>query len=1041
MPDFHILIPEATRNLITNPSFENNTNGWVPEWDQEATFEDQELTPNPTGFDSTAGVGANLDVNNAAAIRGNFGLEVTLAGVGSESYGILSDPNNETLFTVEFFLDLNSLVMANTDVFAIMQPFTVAPAQFGSITLLYTLAAGYQLQNIINLDVGNDFGPLVPITDEPHLIRWEFRASSAPLANDGFSRMYVDGILVSNLTGEDTDTRSLDSLRIGAPGGIDAGTAGTIYFDNIRWLSGLQPLLGSSIERTLERARFGRYSTRVYTDGHTLNEGVYSRVDTTNINELVTASAYVRGEGKLRIRIFDGLTGAESISKPLTINDNRWHRLEIRGRAVGGDDLRVYIETAETAQELIFYVDGVQLEEQEEATTYCDGEQQGCRWNGIFHASISERNAEEMSGGIWFPIREEGCTPDIYVTVISGFGVPPITLNRQRTASTPGSVFDSLKVEERTMQLIIWVKDEDVKKTRGLVLERLHELRQNLIDLVKPDISPDTEPFMLRYTDNGKSLTIRCRYNAGLEFDGDIRNKFTNTIPLRLLALDPYWEEDNQEVAVLDSENPLTDVYVLTGRINGAWQSIAQGFGDAGGQAEIVEVISEDANGRIYIGGLLGLDGDGNLLRNIVYLNDDYSQMIEPANGLNDRVLDIKAHPNGLVYICGRFTADGVGAPFNYIVEYDPATDAFAALGAGLNTWGEEIAISPNGDVIVAGRFTTAGGVAADYVAKWDGLAWSPVGDPVGDLALIAGSRGASIIIRDNDEIYVGGRFVTATDQLFNLLFDGTTWTELGDSGAAQNLQPTIKMIFDSDGTILMTFSDPIAVHRWNGSSYSALGAGLARTGGVTPIMASIGVDPDGLVYAAGVFSESGDVELNRSIAIFNSSIWSNFDFDFTAANLFAGQSVLARSNGDIWLGMSTELGGAPPINAVGSGFTDVKNISTADVFPIITIIGSGRMLWIENQTTGQRIYMDFQVFDDEIIELDFRNNTLVVTSNYRGSVPDAVLPNSDNLFLSAGKLNAPRENKIAVLMVDEVDPTFQIRYVPVHWSIDATAS
>jgi len=646
-----------------------------------------------------------------------------------------------------------------------------------------------------------------------------------------------------------------------------------------------------------------------------------------------------------------------------------------------------------------------------------------------------------MSGGIWTPIREEGCDPDIYVTVIGGFGVPPITLNRQRTASTPGSVFDSLKVEERSMQLIIWVKDEDVKKTRGLILERLHELRQTLIDLVKPDISPNTEPFMLRYTDNEKSLTIRCRYDAGLEFDGDIRNKFTNTIPLRLLALDPYWEEDNQEVALLDTENPLTDVYVLAARIDNEWQSVAQGFGDAGGQAEIVEVISEDANGRIYIGGLLGLDGDGNLLRNIVYLNDDYSQMIEPANGLNDRVLDIKAHPNGMVYICGRFTADGIGAPFNYIVEYDPSTDTFAALGAGLNTWGEEIAIAPNGDVIVAGRFTTAGGIAAPYVARWDGLMWSPVGDIVGDLGLLAGSRGASIIIRDNDEIYVGGRFVTA-DQLANLLFDGTTWTELGDSGVAQNLQPTLKMIFDSDGTILTTFSDPIAVHRWNGSSYSALGdLGFGEKPLGSPLMANIGVDPDGFVYATGIFNESGDVELNRSIAIFNGSIWSNFDFDFTAAALFGGQAVLARNNGDIWLGMSTELGGAPPINAVGSGLTEVENISTADVFPIITITGSGRMMWIENQTTGQRIYMDFEIFEDEIVELDFRNNTLVVTSNYRGSVPDAVLPNSDNFFLSAGNLNAPRTNKIAILMVDEVDPTIQIRYVPVHWSFDATAS
>jgi hypothetical protein len=71
MAELQILIPEATRNLIKNPAFRTNNSGWVPYWDQQATFEGNEFTPNPTGFDSVVGIG--LEINNDAAIRDELG--------------------------------------------------------------------------------------------------------------------------------------------------------------------------------------------------------------------------------------------------------------------------------------------------------------------------------------------------------------------------------------------------------------------------------------------------------------------------------------------------------------------------------------------------------------------------------------------------------------------------------------------------------------------------------------------------------------------------------------------------------------------------------------------------------------------------------------------------------------------------------------------------------------------------------------------------------------------------------------------------------
>lgn len=966
-----------------------------------------------------------------AAMDGSYGVAIPVSDTTNRN-GSLNDPNDETRMTVEFKFNVNDLIMANADEFALMTAVGSGPAATFRVELLNN---GGQLQ--LRYQYWTDAPALVNLVDvninsnQIYKVRIVWAASSG--ANDGFIRAYLDDVFQNEASSIDNDLFDVDQIDSGAVTDLDVGTIGLFYMDTIRWANEILDvdLSLATMARVNTRARFGRFSAEIVTDGEVLNEGVYFRADTTNINELVTASAYVRGEGKLRIRIFDGLTGAESISKPLTINDNRWHRIEIRGRAVGGDDLRVYIETAETAQELIFYIDGVQLEEQEQATTYCDGEQQGCRWNGVSHASISERNAEEMSGGIWFPIREEGCSPDIYVTVISGFGVPPITLNRQRTASTPGSVFDSLKVEERTMQLIIWVKDEDVKKTRGLVLERLHELRQTLIDLVKPDISPNTEPFMLRYTDNGKSLTIRCRYNAGLEFDGDIRNKFTNTIPLRLLALDPYWEEDNQEVALLDTENDLGRNHPLLARRDGEWEVP---FPDQVGRFSVYYDMAEDPNGRIYLTGYTEDAFGVPSVRYFGYTDDNFENIIEANGGIQHEALAVATHPNGMVYVGGTFLGDVAGNPFDRILEYNPATDTFAAMAGGVDDGAvADIFVASNGWIYIVGDFTIVNGAPANFIAYWDGGLWHTVGDIQAEIGGITNLL--ELVVVSQDEIYaVGDNTIDA--MLF--YWDGSDWFVLHTDTTTPDVSPggSDTIIRREDGVIIYTShkrDDSGAVFEWNGSAFSQIGEDFLDQGGaVTVFFQAIAIDLDGNILVAGRFDENGGNEFFR-IAIWNGSVWHRFDINLNTGNIL--QDILVTRNGDIWFGTNTN---DPPTEA--AAITFIENISTTDVFPIFDVTGTGTILWLENQTTGQRIYLNYTIQADEILTLDFREG-LRVTSNYRGSVPNAVLPNSDDFFLAAGKLNIPKENKISALMIDEVDPVIQLRYVPIHWSIDATAS
>ena len=70
------------------------------------------------------------------------------------------------------------------------------------------------------------------ITDWPHYLEIDWKASTAVGANNGGLTFWIDGVQKANLTGIDNDTRKIDQARLGAVNGIDSGTRGTYYFDD-----------------------------------------------------------------------------------------------------------------------------------------------------------------------------------------------------------------------------------------------------------------------------------------------------------------------------------------------------------------------------------------------------------------------------------------------------------------------------------------------------------------------------------------------------------------------------------------------------------------------------------------------------------------------------------------------------------------------------------------------------------------------------------------------------------------------------------------
>ena len=350
-----------------------------------------------------------------------------------------------------------------------------------------------------------------------------------------------------------------------------------IRYDTTGWNA-----VGSVLSRTFDQARFGISSLKIVTSGVTIIEGAYYRVNYLNgTNDVITVSAYVRGTGHVRIRLSDEDAGKEWSSKTETLRDDRWTRISVIGRCSGGNDIRLYVETsADKARAVTFYVDGSQMEIKPYATSYCDGSQDGCRWDGIDNGSLSIRDVYTRDGGKWTEVvGDDPRNENIYATATTGFGFGTIINNLYDNTLFPGGEINNIKTDERTLSIVFHAKNRDMsrKSECELSMRRLFDLRQMLIDIIKPDAAGGNQPFWIEYKDGDIPLLMKVYYDGGLEGDWDIRNYWILDFPLRLLALSPMFIEDNQQTAEFDFSD--TSIFSgVAGRIDGEWKTLNGGI-------------------------------------------------------------------------------------------------------------------------------------------------------------------------------------------------------------------------------------------------------------------------------------------------------------------------------------------------------------------------------------------------------------------------------------------------------------------------------
>ena len=208
---------------------------------------------------------------------------------------------------------------------------------------------------------------------------------------------------------------------------------------------------------------------------------------------------------------------------------------------------------------------------------------------------------------------------------------------------------------------------------------------------------------------------------------------------------------------------------------------------------------------------------------------------------------------------------------------------------------------------MIAGTFYIAGGVIADGVAAWDGVAWTRLGDGIGPIssgniayavAVVPGPFAALGSASDEEAIVLGGRFtMSAVDGANNVAaWRGGKWTALGTGlGAYVYALATFNGAVVAGGSFTYAGPSPgVTLNRtalWDGTAWRPLGVGM--NGGV--VYTLLAVD-DGLL-AGGSFSLAGNVAAS-DLARWDGTAWSAFG----GAGVTFGTSVdaLAVYGGDV---------------------------------------------------------------------------------------------------------------------------------------------
>lgn len=642
--------------------------------------------------------------------------------------------------------------------------------------------------------------------------------------------------------------------------------------------SGYSAANGATLARSSDQRAVGLYSLKITPTAAT-DDGAYFAVSLATTTEH-TFSVSVRGVDGVpyRIYLYDVTAGVILGSAVEFTGDGTWRRQVVAATTGANASCRVYVVKNNSASTTPFYIDALQLEAKGYATTYCDGDQDGCQWNAGEHTSTSSRDSQSAAGGRVIDLDESD-----YLRIQDhvGVGQAPLEIIDTLPAQGDGGDFQRSIVRPRQFQLNGVIQGTG---TGGLAARKnYHTKRGNLIAAFNRDRLATEQPVQIRYRLDGKSAAIDALQQGGLE-KGAMEDSVTERVSLRFKAENPFWRAV-MGVAAGDG-----------------------GGGAGGGQGSVIADVQESIANADHIikraaNGQWAAMGTG---------------LTGPSPGNPNAVVEaVVVGPDGCIYIGGQFTSVGGVANTAYIAKWDGAV--WSALGTGANGTVSDLAFDGDGNLIAVGSFTQMSGVAnTNRVAKWDGSSWTAMGG-----GGASGDIKAVVYDPVNDLIYIGGLFTNLDG---NADCDYIAFWNSG-AGAWDNLttgtnDQVWSLAVDSQGNLyvggLFSLAGGVAntncIAKWNGSAWSALGTG--KTGGAGVVVYGIGIDSQDNIYAGGSFTEMGGVADTLRVAKWNGSAWSAMGTGATGGDVYG---LFANSSDEIYVvGSFTALGGVADTAGIG---------------------------------------------------------------------------------------------------------------------------
>lgn len=268
--------------------------------------------------------------------------------------------------------------------------------------------------------------------------------------------------------------------------------------------------------------------------------------------------------------------------------------------------------------------------------------------------------------------------------------------------------------------------------------------------------------------------------------------------------------------------------------------------------------------------------------------------------------------PNGELIVGGSFLAAG-GIAANNIARWNGSS--WSALGTGMTAVPgsvpplgvQALVRTQNGDVIAGGEFATAGGVVVGNIARWNGVAWSPLGAGL-TFGLSASGTVKALTVRPSGNVVAGGMFFWAgTAASWLAEWNGSSWAPIGP-GSPNNEVASLLTLPNGDLLIGGLFSSIGAVTarglaRFDGISWSEFGGGLGSTS--TASASLLALLPDGDVLVGGAYQSAGGVPAS-SLARWTGSSWQPLSLVPASQGSLASAVAIARApNGDLTIGGS----------------------------------------------------------------------------------------------------------------------------------------